>query len=108
MLEILGMLSEFDVLQEFEQALREKSSMNDVGYFTGEVDRDDDGSLFIRLRVAAMVDTAGEDDFKNNPELSTVRVDWPEESVDFKVVDTVPVSGMEMEVIYRPFPVVKQ
>lgn len=104
MLEVLDMLPEFDVLEAFEEALRSKSLMNDLGYFTGEVARDDNDDLIIRLRVAAMVDTAGEDDFRANPELACIRVDWPEESVDFKVVDTAPVSGMEVEVIYKPFP----
>jgi len=105
MLEVLDMLAEFDIQQAFEDALNEKRLMNDVGYFTSSVERDDDGSLFIQVRVAAMVDTAGTEDFVKNEELSTIRVVWPEESVNFKVVEVVNVSGMENEVIYKPFPV---
>ena len=103
MLEVLDMLSEFDIMQAFEDALNAKRSMNDVGYFTSSVERDDSGAMFIQLRVSAMVGTAGTEDFEQNPELSTIRVEWPEEKVDFKVTEVVSVSGMENEVIYKPF-----
>jgi hypothetical protein len=42
-------------------------------------------------------------DFVNNPALNSILVDWPEGPVDFRVVDSAPVSGMEIEVVYRPF-----
>lgn len=98
---ILDKVSDFDIADTFEVALQEKSLELGIGYFTAEVDRDDDGIKII-LKVAAMVDTAGEDDFKTNEQLSNVIVEFPEGQVLYQVEETVPVSGMEIEVVYRP------
>jgi hypothetical protein len=95
------MISDFDIADTFETALQEKTSEFGVGYFTAELDRDEKGMKIV-LRVAAMVDTAGEEDFKTNPELSNVIVEFPEGKVLYQVEETVSVSGMEIEVIYRP------
>jgi len=98
---ILDQISDFDIADTFETTLQEKSAELGIGYFTAEVDRDDDG-IKIVLRVAAMVDTAGEDDFKKNPELANVVVDFPEGKVLYQVVETVAINGIETEVVYRP------
>ena len=102
MLTALEVLPDFDILSAFEDALREKSLEHQLGYFSGELFRDNDGVKIV-LRVAAMVDSAGMDDFVNNPALNSILVDWPEGPVDFRVTDSAPVSGMEIEVVYRPF-----
>ena len=99
--QILNKLGDYEILETVENALRDLSTLNDVGYFTGEVDRDEKG-LKIVLRVAAMVDSAGEEDFKTNEQLKTITAQFPEGPVLFDVVETVNVSGMEMEVVYRP------
>jgi hypothetical protein len=58
--------------------------------------------------VEAMGESAGEDAFMNNPELNCIRVEWPEGPVDFRAIEAVPVSGMEIEVVYRPFDPTKE
>ena len=99
---ILEQLGDYEILERFETALREKSLENNVGYFTGTADRDPDGSYKIMLRVAAMVDTAGEEEFDKNEALRQIVVPFPEGDVVFEVKETVPVSGLEMEVVYYP------
>ena len=98
---ILDMISDFDIADTFETTLQEKSLEFGIGYFTAEVDRDDDG-IKIVLKVAAMVDTAGEEDFRTNPELANVIVEFPEGQILYQVEEVVSVNGIENEVIYRP------
>jgi hypothetical protein len=100
---ILDKISDFDIIDSFEVALRDKNSelVLSVGYFTAEVDRDEKG-VKLTLRVSAMVGDSGEDEFKTNPELANVIVEFPEGSVLYQVEETVSVSGMEIEVTYRP------
>jgi hypothetical protein len=101
MLDVLNKLGDYEILEKFEEVLREKSPAASLGYFTGELERDPEG-IVIRLRVAAMVDSAGEEDFSTNEDLKSIVVKFPEGDVDFRVEETVEVSGMEMEVVYRP------
>jgi hypothetical protein len=101
--DLMNKISDYDVLQPFEDKLNEISSEQGLGYFTGEVDRDERGVKVI-LRVAAMIDSAGVDDFKNNDSLKKVAVEYLDHDIvaNFVVEDVVPVSGMEIEVVYRP------
>lgn len=100
---LMDKISDYDILSPFEDKLNDMSAEQGLGYFTGEVDRDEKG-VKVMLRVAAMVDSAGVDDFKNNPVLNAVPVEYPDHNVTvvFVVEDVVPVSGMEIEVVYRP------
>jgi len=99
--DFLQRLTDYEVLTTFEDALRSVSLENQVGYFTGEIDRDDKG-LKIILRVAAMVGSAGEEDFTTNEDLKTITAHFVDGDIIFDVEETVPVSGLEIEVVYRP------
>ncbi len=102
--ELFDMISDYDISTNFEETLNNKSSEFGIGYFHVDVERDENNDVKVIMRVAAMVDTAGEEDFKNNKELNTVTIEYPDydKSIKFKVTEVVPVSGMELEVIYEP------
>jgi len=99
---ILDRLSDEEIVHNFEEALNERQAELGVGFFTASVERDDKDELMIVLRVAAMVDTAGEDDFRSVPDLKVITTEFPEGKVRYELVEVVPISGMEIEAIYKP------
>ena len=97
---ILSRLPDYEIQETFEDTFREVATMNDVGFFEVEVVRDPE--VTVKLRIASMVGKAGDAEFQQNPELQTVVVNFPEGPVAYKFVEAVSVSGLEIEVIYRP------
>jgi len=104
---ILSKIGDWEITSTFEDRLNEMASEYGIGYFTAEADHDTKG-VFLRLKVAAMVDTAGEAAFLNDPALNSVDIEFPEGILTWKVEDVVPVSGMEIEVVYRPLDKIKK
>jgi len=104
---VLAKIGDFDIVSTFEERLHEMATEYGIGYFTADVDHDEKGVKVI-LQVASMVDTAGEKEFKTNKDLKTIEVEFPEGFVVYDVEDVVPVSGMEIQVVYRPRDKVKK
>ncbi len=98
---ILAKIGDFDIVSTFEEKLHEMATEFGLGYFTADVDHDEKGVKVI-LQVAAMVDTAGENDFKTNKDLKSIEIEFPDGIITYDVEDVVPVSGMEIQVVYRP------
>ena len=97
---ILDRLPEYEIQQTFEDTFREVAALNDVGFFEVEVVRDPEVTL--KLRIASMVGKAGEVEFQQNPELQAIVVQFPEGPVTYRFVEAISVSGLEIEVLYRP------
>lgn len=97
---IIERLGDWEIASTFEDRLNEMVSELGLGYFTAEADHDEKG-VFIRLKVASMVDTASENEFRKNPKLNSIDVEFPEGYITWCVDDVVPVTGMEIEVVYR-------
>lgn len=98
---ILAKIGDFDIVSTFEEKLHEMATEYGLGYFTADVEHDEKG-IKVVLQVAAMVDTAGEKEFKDNKDLKTIEIEFPDGIVIYDVEDIVPVSGMEIQVVYRP------
>lgn len=99
----LAMLSDYDISNPVEQFFNEKASEFGIGFLAPEVERDEKGVKLI-LRIAAMIENVGVKDFKTQPHLKSIEIEYPDHNrtVIFDVTDAVDVSGMEIEVIYRP------
>ncbi len=99
----LDMLSDYDIIAPLELQLSERAAELGIGYLTPEVERDADGVKIV-MRIASMVENAGASDFMTDPNLKTIEVEYLDydRTVIFDVKEAVPVSGMEIEVIYRP------
>jgi len=105
----LDRLNDFEIMDTFDTVFRDIAVMNDVGNHETTVERVADGCL-LRLRIASMIDKATVEDFKGDPDrkrepnlnLSVISVPFVEAVVNFKAVEAVSVSGMEIEVVYEP------
>lgn len=99
--EILDRLSDFDIISNLEEALSERNLDLRLDSFEADVERDNTGIKVI-LRVGTTVDSSGEKEFEKNPELRTIVTEFPEGKVYYDLQEIVPVSGMELEAVYRP------
>lgn len=99
----LSMLSDYDISNPVEQFFNEKSSEFGIGFLAPEVERDNQGVKLI-LRISAMIENVGVEDFKKQPHLKSIDIEYIDHDriITFDVVEAVDVSGMEIEVVYRP------